>query len=170
MRETIINMTSEREREVTARMRLERYLTSRGLRKTPERFAILEAVCEIDGHFDAEELYKIMEARSYHVSLVTVYNTLQLLSRAGIIDTHRLAKRGTVFEMPSSGHIHLVCSQCGKVREEVDPELMEILSQKRYRGFTPASFGIDIFGLCSSCVRKNRKNINKNNKETNGKS
>lgn len=154
-------MTNESERETAARLRLERYLASRGMRKTPERFAILKAVCQTEGHFDAEELYGLMEKRLYHVSLVTVYNTLQLFTRAGIVDSHRLSKRDSVFELAKQGHIHLVCSQCGRVREENDPELAQLLASKHYKGFTQSSFGIDVFGLCSSCVRKNRKNINK---------
>ncbi len=37
------------------------YLTRKGHRKTPERYAILDHVCAINGHFDVEMLYQSLE-------------------------------------------------------------------------------------------------------------
>ena len=61
-----------------ARTKLAEYLDNRRLRKTPERFAILEAVFSHNDHFGIEALYVDMENRAYHVSRSTIYNTMEL--------------------------------------------------------------------------------------------
>lgn len=141
------------------------------MRKTQERFVILDAVCSMKGHFDAETLYRQLEQQSYHVSIATVYNTLELLRLAGIVGSHSYSGRQAKYELLDAGHIHLVCSQCGKVREVHDAELTRLISLRRFGSFTPGNFTIDIFGICASCARMNRKNINhKKQQNSNGKS
>ena len=55
------------------------YLESKELRKTAERFTLIEEIYNRDDHFDAESLYESLVKKKYNVSRVTVYNTLELL-------------------------------------------------------------------------------------------
>ncbi len=48
------------------------YLSAKKLRRTPERFAILDKVCEMSHHFDIDELYSAIEADGYHVNSPTI--------------------------------------------------------------------------------------------------
>jgi Fur family ferric uptake transcriptional regulator len=65
---------------------LTRYLRSKGkLRATSERFAVLDAVLQSQGHFDAEALYYRMITKGIKVSKATVYNTLDLLQDCGLV-------------------------------------------------------------------------------------
>lgn len=64
------------------------YLEEKGLRKTPERFAILEEIYSHSGHFTVESLFKKMGDKNYRVSKATVYNTLQLLLESELVVKH----------------------------------------------------------------------------------
>ena len=58
------------------------YLNANGHRKTPERFAILDTIYSIDGHFDIDTLYSLMaDQENFRVSRATLYNTIILPSR-----------------------------------------------------------------------------------------
>lgn len=149
---------------------LSAYLTSRGLRKTPERFAILDKIWELPAHFDIHALQAAMEDTSYHVSLSTIYNTVNLFNSCGILRRHTFGREGARFEVAVGGHIHLICSSCGKIQETPDAEVAERLIAKSDHGFTPSYFSVCIYGLCASCHRRSKRkkrNADRQNTKTN---
>ena len=70
----------------TVKQILTEYLQKNGHRKTPERYAILDTIYSIKGHFDVDELYSYMaEKEKFRVSRATLYNTIILLIDAGLV-------------------------------------------------------------------------------------
>ena len=67
-----------------------RYLAEKKLRKTEERYAILECICSFPGHFDMCLLHQKLEEMNFHVSRATVYNTVDVLVDSGLIVRHQL--------------------------------------------------------------------------------
>lgn len=112
----------------SARQIFTAYLENKQLRKTPERFAILEEIYSRTDHFDVDDLYVSMKNKKYQVSRATVYNTLDLLVECDLVTKHQFGKNLAQYEK-SYGfkqHDHLICLECHRVREFCDPRIQGI--------------------------------------------
>ena len=89
-----------------------RYLAEKKLRKTEERYAILECICSFPGHFDMCLLHQKLEEMNFHVSRATVYNTVDVLVDSGLIVRHQLTAQAVQYElrMLAETHLHLICT------------------------------------------------------------
>lgn len=150
-------------------MELTKYLTQHKLRKTPERYTILEKIYSLNDHLSIDDLFNALEQDSYHVSRATVYNTMELLVDAGLVLRHNFAGHRAKYERATgiSNHHHLICTQCGNVREIKDNSINTILSQQHYGKFQPHYADLHIYGLCYRCQRKLKKKNNKPKEEQN---
>ena len=136
---------------------LSKYLKSKGkLRSTTERFAILDAVLETQGHFDAESLYYRLVSSGLKVSKATVYNTLDLLRNAGLVSKYRFAENSSRYEKAFGRphHHHLICLECGDIIEFVNEKLERIQEEVSAENkFSPQSYSLQVFGICSKCKK-----------------
>ncbi len=104
------------------------YLEKKELRKTPERYTILEEVYTNNGHFDVDSLYQLMKDKKHRITRATVYNTLDLLIECDLVSKHQFGKNLAQYEK-SHGfkqHDHLICTDCDKVIEFCDPRIQNI--------------------------------------------
>ncbi len=134
------------------RNQLTSFMHDNHLRKTPERYAILEKAVELSAHFGVDQLYNAMESAGYHVSKATVYNTLELLCQAGILNRHIFATNQARYEVARGSHLHLVCRRCGKIREVDEPDLTSRLLTDAYVDFQPEYSSTIVYGICNDCL------------------
>lgn len=146
--------------KISARNKFTLYLMSKQLRKTPERYTILDKIFSLNEHFDIESLYCMLEKDSYHVSRATIYNTIDLLMDCGLVRRHSFDNQQTKYEKVSStspNHHHLICTECGKVKEVKDPEFSAYMNARKYNAFTTSYFQLYVYGVCNNCLRKRKR-------------
>jgi Fur family ferric uptake transcriptional regulator len=101
--------------------RLEAELENRGIRLTRQRRVIVQVMDTAQRHLDADEILERARKLDSGIHRVTVYRTIDLLKRHGLIDELDLLHlRGDRHYYESHGprdHIHVACLRCGKVRE-----------------------------------------------------
>ena len=137
----------------------QRHCEQQGLRLTPGRSRLLQALTQAGEPSTAYDLLEQLQAsQAERIHPQTVYRALDFLCEAGLI--HRIASTGQFIlcEHVQCSHQHrpsqfLVCSQCGNVAEmELEKEYLDSFAEQMQRcGFRPNTNGIEIHGLCANC-------------------
>jgi Fur family ferric uptake transcriptional regulator len=150
------------------RTRIYDYLAAKGLRKTAQRDAIIEAAFSTEKHYTAEDLLTMARAIESSVSRATVYRTLPLLVECGVLREMDFGKDQKYYD-PNFNlhptHNHLICVDCDRIVEFEDRniETLENCITKRL-GFSPASKIVRIEATCDqlklSGTCKNRRKQN----------
>ncbi len=137
-------------------MSCHRILKQRGYRLTPQRVMVVEAVHNADKHISAEEIFVQVKARHPYANISTVYRTLDLMERLGLVIKTDFGEGYVRYHhMEKSNHHHLICEKCGTVIDLEGSALMP-LQKGLLKGY---NFKVDlrhlaISGLCASCQGK----------------
>ena len=128
-------------------------LSEQGYRLTPQRMMVLSAIENSDNHISAEEIYVQVIAKYPHVNISTVYRTLELLKRLGLVTETDLGGGRVRYHPADKGHHHhLVCQECGRIID-LDESVLSSLKSTLLREY---KFSADlrhlaIFGRCPNC-------------------
>ncbi len=134
-------------------------LNARGWRLTPQREKILHVFQNLPrgNHLSAEELYELLEQRGEGISLSTIYRSVKLMSRMGILRELELAEGHKHYELnhPSPNHHHhMVCIQCNKTVEfKNDSILKQSLKQTEKEGFQLIDCQLTVMAICPEAIR-----------------
>lgn len=142
-----------------AKSKLESYLSEKGLRKTQERFFILEYIYSTDKHLNAEQIYIELKQKNKRISRATVYNTLELLLQAGLIIKHQFDTQVAIYEraFQKRQHQHIVCLDCRQVFEFCDPRLENIIeTAQEHFHLEISKHSLILYGHCQNpnCKQK----------------
>ena len=138
---------------------VEQLLRERGVRLTTERQLVVRRAAAAL-HFTAEELVKDVRSIDASVARGTVYRTLALLHRQGVVEKHDFRYGPPNYEMTfaKAHHDHLMCVQCGEIIEFQEPRVEQLQGQivKRF-GYQLLSHTHKLYGLCQRCQHADPK-------------
>ncbi|MDR4497663.1 MAG: transcriptional repressor [Candidatus Scalindua sp.] len=132
------------------------FIQSKGLKFTPERRLILNQVFENHGHFEVEELLFEMRKNKIRVSKATIYRTIALLVKCGLLREVIFGEKHTHYEhvYGHEHHEHLVCIGCGKIIEFSDHKIEKFQDEVCVKNkFKPETHRFQIMGYCEDCVK-----------------
>ena len=115
------------------------YLKKNGLKYTRTRKIILQTVFKKSSHFDVENLYDQIHRMSKDVSRATVYRTMPLLVKSGLIKQSLRCQAKDQYETVSGdeNHLHLVCDECGKIIEincsDLEKKLKSLAEEQKFQ-------------------------------------
>jgi len=136
--------------------RLQAALTKKGVRLTRQRRVLLQVMDTAERHLDAGAILDRAQKLDPTIHRVTVYRTLDLLKRNGLIDELDLLHlRGDQHFYESHGprdHIHVACLKCGTVREFESPLYEKLKKQiEKDCGIGITTTRMEVGGYCEKC-------------------
>ena len=129
-------------------------LRQKGYRLTPQRHAVLKAIAASQDSLTPAEIYERVRKIHPAIGLVTVYRVINLLTELQLICQISAGgySKSYLMRRPIGHHHHLVCSQCGRVKDFSDCDLSDL----EHRIAEETRFEIDghlleLYGRCPSC-------------------
>ena len=138
-------------------------LRSGGYKMTKGRRAILEILTKSKGHLSAEDIYFKAHAVPSTLGLASVYRTLEILSKMGLVNSFDFKDGRTRYELAESPggrghHHHLICTSCGRIIDYGDfsgKELNLLRKTEKHLsikyGFKIVNHTVNYFGSCGKC-------------------
>jgi len=124
-----------------------------GSRITPQRRAICELLASTDSHPTAQDIFDMLRPQFDSLSLATVYNTLAVLTRQGVVNVLGEAGDGAVhYDADLTPHVNLACTRCHRVTDVksayvafLDDEVMKT------SGYQLHGARVLYYGVCPAC-------------------
>ena len=138
------------------KMRFTQLLDSNGMRKTPERYEVLDAIYSSQQMLGVKELFSLLNNRKFRISRATLYNVLNLLCDWQFVIKMQL-KSGRVVYGRYETNASMLFVQCKKCGEIVDVKLdiwRQLLSECEDKyGFKIENQKVLVQGLCYKCKK-----------------
>lgn len=144
-------------------MKFAAILQKKGYRVTSQRIAVLKVICQSgSNNLSADEIYMRVKKAVPGIGIATVYKTLRIFEREGMISKTEFPDKIFRYEIMEDKSIscHMFCIGCGKTYKLKNSHV-EALIKNMDAGipFTPLRGGIMIYGYCSECAQKKNKKV-----------
>ncbi|MFB3886668.1 MAG: Fur family transcriptional regulator [Thermodesulfobacteriota bacterium] len=128
-----------------------------GVKATHQRTEIFHELARTNEHPDAETIYARVRKRIPAISLDTVYRTLRLLEKEGLISRVGPLGEKMRFDANTDRHHHFVCIRCGFMGDIYNEEWDDFQAPSDVMAMgTVNSVHIELRGLCHACQAKQR--------------
>ncbi len=138
---------------------MRRTIERHGIRLTPQRLAIVEALSQYPGIFSVGDLQRRLALSNPDLGRATLFRAIDLFVRLGVLEkVHREAGEDGYIVGMTGHHHHLICRVCGDVRHidfcPIQKEIDEIVLKE---GYSDSVHRFEIEGICASCREQSLK-------------
>ena len=131
-------------------------LRRHGYKFTPQRWAVIQVIASSEDHLTPATIYEKVRREHPKIGLVTIYRTLDILTKLGLIcELHAGGSCHSYTTSASEHHHHLICSSCGRVVDFSGYDLSELEQRLSLEtGFDIEDHLLEFVGLCHSCQKE----------------
>lgn len=130
-------------------------LKQHGYKITPQRRAVINTVVASEEFLTAQHIWTKVKENYPTVSFDTIYRNISLLVKLGLLNEISKPTAGSVYELATTHHHHMICQNCGCM-ECIDccPLDEAVLAEASGKGFEITSHRVEFYGRCSKCRAK----------------
>jgi Fe2+ or Zn2+ uptake regulation protein len=126
-------------------------LRDKGYKLTQQRLEIIKLLARDISHPGAMDILQKVRKSVPRTSTSTVYYTLDMLKREGLIRELEFYDRENRYDVNVSNHINLICTECGKIGDFMEDVPLFYESVEKKTGFKPVNIRFEYYGLCKEC-------------------
>lgn len=126
-------------------------LKSKGLRVTPQRFAVYANLLQRDDHPTVEQLLHDLNQDLPVSSQATIYSTLEALQTVGLVREVLLEPGVTRYDANVDSHHHFRCRRCGTIEDIPWQTFYNLDLQQLRAGLQPDEYEVTVLGVCDRC-------------------
>ena len=130
-------------------------LSEKGLKVTPQRLAILDAIYKLGNHPTADNIIEYIRQSNPNIASGTVYKVLDTLIENKLVKKVTTDRDLMRYDGIMENHHHLYCSECDLIEDYMDEELDEVLKEyfkkKKFTGFKLEDIVVQIRGTFDKC-------------------
>lgn len=131
--------------------RIVQRLKSRGLRVTPQRFAVYATLLAREDHPTAEQIMRDLNREVPRSSQATVYSSLQALQEVGLVREVLLDPGVCRYDANVAAHHHFRCKSCGEIEDIPWEQFASIEVTQLRSGLKAEGYEVTVYGLCDRC-------------------
>ncbi|HRY98527.1 MAG TPA: transcriptional repressor [Bacteroidales bacterium] len=125
-------------------------LSASGLKITPQRMAVLEAVHRLKDHPSTEKIIAHVQKAHPNIAVGTIYKILETFTDKGLLSKVKTEQERMRYDVVTQRHHHLYCAETDRIEDYMDEELSAMLEEyfrhKAIPGFEVKDLRVEIKG------------------------
>ncbi len=143
---------------------IEEILRAKKIKVTPQRMAVYSILKDTKAHPSVEKIYQQLKPNYPAMSLATVYKTVDVLKKVGLIQELNVGDGGLRYDADIKPHSHAYCKICGRLEDLEHVSFLDELNNdyllnkiKEETGFEVFSSQLYFYGICPQCRESSSK-------------
>jgi len=131
-------------------------LKEKGYRLTVQRLGIIDLLSKETTHPGAVDILKKVRKKAPRTSMSTVYYTLDILKKEGLIRELEFYDRENRYDVNVANHLNLICMKCGTIEDYNEDLPVSAKTVEQETGFMPFQMRFEYYGYCRKCRGKTK--------------